>query len=51
MKKIDIMNECAKLIKIPDEVEEDLLDLIKDDEQKVWNDALSRLFTLLELNK
>ena len=29
------MNECAKLIKIPDEVEEDLLDLIKDDEQKV----------------
>ena len=29
VKKTDIMNECAKLIKIPDEVEEDLLDLIK----------------------
>ena len=27
------MKECAKLIKIPDEVEEDLFDLIKDEEK------------------
>lgn len=28
------MIECAKLIKIPDDVEEELLDLVKVDEQK-----------------
>ena len=32
VKKTDIMTECAKLIKIPDYVEEDLLELVKEGE-------------------
>lgn len=32
VKKTDIMTECAKLIKIPDNVEEDLLELVKEGE-------------------
>jgi hypothetical protein len=31
VKKTDIMTECAKLIKIPDNVEEDLLALVKEE--------------------
>lgn len=34
VKKTDIMTECAKLIKIPDAVEEDLLQLITDQEDQ-----------------
>lgn len=33
VKKTDIMTECARLIKIPDAVEEELLSLITDQEQ------------------
>lgn len=29
VKKTDIMTECARLIKIPENVEEELLDLVK----------------------
>jgi predicted transcriptional regulator len=34
VKKTDIMTECAKLIKIPDNVEEDLLKLISEEDEK-----------------
>lgn len=37
MKKTDIMSECARLIKIPDEVEEELLGLIGEEAEKVAN--------------
>jgi hypothetical protein len=33
VKKTDIMKECARLIKIPDDVEEDLLNLIEEEEK------------------
>ncbi len=34
VKKTDIMSECAKLIKIPERVEEDLLRLVEDEKEE-----------------